>query len=292
MSRTERNRGEIEVVVDGLDHPECVAVDQGGSIWAGGEAGQLYHIDSVTGTVTLVGSTGGFILGVTPDGDGHVWLCDLSRQELICMDGRTGAIVHVVSEVEGVGLTNPNYAVFDEAGNLYVSDSGHLEQRDGFVFVVRPDGQTQIIDREANAFPNGMALSADGRTLYIVESDRPGIRTLSLETGESREFVSLPGICPDGVALAENNDLFVACYRPDAILRITPEGFVTTYVEDPRGVTLSAPTNIAFGGPDRNELYIASLGRWHLGRLTMAVPGLALHYPVCRMGGKGERHDP
>src|ERR1700683_298658 len=61
-----------------LDHPECVTVDaRDGSLWAGGEAGQIYHIAPEGGPPELVTTTGGFILGlaVSPDGS---WLaaCD------------------------------------------------------------------------------------------------------------------------------------------------------------------------------------------------------------------------
>ena len=29
-----------------LDHPECIAVHPDGSVWAGGEAGQIYKISA------------------------------------------------------------------------------------------------------------------------------------------------------------------------------------------------------------------------------------------------------
>jgi len=34
----------IDVYAEGLDHPECIAVHPDGSVWAGGEAGQIYRI--------------------------------------------------------------------------------------------------------------------------------------------------------------------------------------------------------------------------------------------------------
>ena len=36
-----------EVFAGGLDHPECVAFDRKGNLWAGGEAGQIYRIDAL-----------------------------------------------------------------------------------------------------------------------------------------------------------------------------------------------------------------------------------------------------
>lgn len=281
---TERALADIAMVVDGLDHPECVAVGPAGELWAGGEAGQVYRINPMDGTVTLVGETGGFILGITPDGDGHVWLCDLGRHQLLCMDAQTGTIVHAITEVDGRPLTNPNYAVFGPDGRLYVSDSGTSGLYNGFVFVVTPLGESIVIDATSGAFPNGLALSQDSSTLFIVESEDPGVRALDLPTGESRGFVALPGRVPDGLALAANGDLYVACYRPDEIIRVTPDGRVYSWLLDPRGMALSAPTNVAFGGADYKDLFIASLGRWHIGRIRTDSIGVRPHYPQCAEG--------
>ena len=35
---------DVSIFADGLDHPECVAVHPDGSVWAGGEGGQIYKI--------------------------------------------------------------------------------------------------------------------------------------------------------------------------------------------------------------------------------------------------------
>ncbi|MFM8485773.1 MAG: hypothetical protein ACKOCH_05525, partial [Bacteroidota bacterium] len=48
----------------GLDHPECVAVHPDGSVWAGGEAGQIYRISPDGRVVEEVANTGGFVLGL------------------------------------------------------------------------------------------------------------------------------------------------------------------------------------------------------------------------------------
>src|SRR5688500_9082229 len=34
----------FEIFSNGLDHPECLAFDRDGNLWAGGEAGQIYRI--------------------------------------------------------------------------------------------------------------------------------------------------------------------------------------------------------------------------------------------------------
>ena len=58
----------------------------------------------------------------------------------------------------------PNYPVFDDAGNLYVSDSGDWGKPTASSGSVAPGGgKAEIWDRQANGFTNGMCLSADGR---------------------------------------------------------------------------------------------------------------------------------
>ena len=61
----------VRVFFDGLfsavrlDHPECVAIHPiDGSVWCGGEAGQIYRIDAAGREITQVASTGGFVLGI------------------------------------------------------------------------------------------------------------------------------------------------------------------------------------------------------------------------------------
>ena len=75
--------------------------------------------------------------------------------------------------VGGRRLTSANYPVLDRAGNIWCANSTHAEtwpqaldgRADGFIFVLRPDGSSDIV-AEGLKFPNGMALSADDRWLY------------------------------------------------------------------------------------------------------------------------------
>src|SRR5436305_4615098 len=53
----------FEIFANGLDHPECVAFDRAGHLWAGGEAGQVYRIDPA-GRVETVATLGGFTGGI------------------------------------------------------------------------------------------------------------------------------------------------------------------------------------------------------------------------------------
>ena len=112
--------------------------------------------------------------------------------------------------------------------------------------------------------PNGCAVTADGRYLWIVESRRPTVNRFDLESGELEEVSRLGGTVPDGVAFTADGGVLVSCYRPDRIVHLDSAGTVEIVAEDPQGTLLAAPTNVAFAGRDLDRLVCASFGRWHL----------------------------
>lgn len=268
---------------DGLDHPEGVVWGLDGYVYAGGEAGQIYRVHPQTGEYNVIANTGGFILGMCFDGNGNLYACDNGND---CVQKITpeGAVSVYSSGAPQRPMAVPNYPVFDAAGNLYVSDSGGHHDYNGCLFRVKPGGETEVISTEINQFPNGLAISPGGDWLYIVLSNVPGVVRVRLNDdgsiGVPEKVVDLPRTIPDGLAFDVENNLYVSCYTPDRIYRVSPNGDVEVIVDDWESTRIATPTNIAFGGADLSTLFIASLGRWHLTKGDMPVPGSKLSYPV------------
>ena len=259
----------IELLVDGLDHPEGVCWDpDAGLLWAGGEAGQLYEVDVDARTFEEVARAPGFVLGLAVDGRGRLALCCGDRGLVCVYDGE----VRVLRD----GLHFPNYPAFGPDGSLYVSTSGRWGANDGRVHRIAPDGAIDVVTDLVSHFPNGCAVSTDGRWLWIVESYVPRLRRIDLRSGEVEELARLDGTVPDGVAFTTDGSVLVSCYRPDAILHVSPEGLIETVAEDPQGTHLAAPTNIVFAG---DRLISANLGRWHLSLIHTELRGAPLHRP-------------
>ena len=266
-----------------LDHPEAVAWGPDGKVYAGGEIGQLYRMGLEDGSFEQAALVeGGFVLGMAHDADGNVYACDelLARVHKIAPDGEVS--------VYSSGNTDqpmrlPNYPVFDDHGNLYVSDSGDFGASNGFIWRVRPDGAAGIWDRSANGFTNGMCLSEDGRSLYVVESSPPLISKVEIRAdgsaGKRTVLVELPRQVPDGVALDIDGNLYISLYTPNIIYMLTPGGELITLIEDWQQLQLVAPTNVAFGGKDMKTLIIASLCGWSVHTARVDVPGLPVRYP-------------
>ena len=268
--------------VGGLDHPECVNWGMDGYAYAGGEAGQIYRVDVRSGECEQIASTGGFVGGLAQDGSRNVYACSNGAVMRIAPDG---AVDTYTTGTADEPLRVPNYPAFDGEGNLYVSDSGEWKQDDGCIFKVRPGGEASMWCRELTKFPNGICLSPAGDFLYVVMSlNAPRVERVEIRAdgsaGEVEEVVQLPETVPDGLAFDTAGNLYISCYRPDRVYRLSPQGELEILAEDFEGTVIAAPTNVAFCGEERDILLSANLGRWHLTRYDAGATGVPLNYPV------------
>jgi gluconolactonase len=268
----------FEVFATGLDHPECVAFDREGNLWAGGEAGQIYRIDP-TGRVETIAALGGFTGGIAVSPTGEVFVCNPSMG--VVRVSPNGSHEVFASHAGEHKLLTPNYAVFDRTGRMYVTDSGQWKKRNGALTRFNPDGTGEVIAGPFG-YANGLALSADERTLYMVESDTNSVFRFDIGTdgsiGPVHCFVEQAGRLPDGLALDEVGNLYVSSYASDDIHRVTPTGVKTLFAYDHFAILLSRPTNMAFGvrEDDRDVMYIANLGRTTITRANVGVRGQLL----------------
>ncbi|MGH9529358.1 MAG: SMP-30/gluconolactonase/LRE family protein [Terriglobales bacterium] len=267
----------FEIFAEGLDHPEGLAFDNDGDLWAGGELGQIYRINR-RGKVQTVTTLGGFNLGLAFSKHQELFVCNFKLGALIQLD-RSGKPIRSWERAGHYRLRNPNFAVFDREGNLYFSDSGQFNKNDGFLFVLRPNGKIEEL-LAALAFPNGLSLSADERTLYVIQSTKDNVLAVPiLESGmigNPRVFASGLRSVPDGAALDANGNLYVTCYASHNIYRVAPKGKVSLFAADVQGTMIASPTNAAFGGPGFDEIYFANLSRWHICRVRAGIEGQLL----------------
>lgn len=279
----------IETFADGLDHPEGIAVTQQGQIFVGGEAGQIYRIES-DDSFTIVADTGGFILGLSADADARLYAIDTVHKCVWRVEPDSGTTTVFARGPDDQAFRTPNWGAFDALGNYYLTDSGTWGGGDGLIWRIPPGRPAEVWHDGAVDFPNGCAVSPDGTTLFYVESlpgricrididpdGSAGMRTVLCELGDT---------VPDGVAITDDGALIIACYRPDVIHRWHPDDGLSVIAFDPRGTVIAAPTNVAFAGPDRSLLVVPNLGRWHLSRGRFGIRGVSLHYPTSeQLGG-------
>ena len=277
MSEPLLNIEEFEVFASGLDHPEGLAFDNDDHLWAGGELGQIYRIDS-KGAVHQAATLGGFCLGLTFARNQNLWICNPGLSALQEVD-RSGRLLNVIDRVGEAKLETPNFSVFDSEGNLYFSDSGTWAKENGFIYRLRASGTVERFSGPY-AFPNGLALSADESALYVAQSLKDNVLRIPIlpdgQAGDAEVFASGLHRVPDGLAFDTGGNLYVTCYATHNLYRVSPEGGVILLAYDPMGTMLAAPTNLAFGPSGRNEIYVANLGRWHISRARIDARGQRL----------------
>jgi sugar lactone lactonase YvrE len=164
---------------------------------------------------------------------------------------------------------------------LYYSDSGNYYEPDGALYVVRPNGVTELFHPGPLAFPNGVAIDAGEQHLYVALSTAPSIVRLPLNKSVAKPEIVVEfetGIVPDGVAFAADGRMVVACYAPDRILIVEPAGRVELLMDDPGADLLNRPTNVALRD---GKVYFANLGGWHIGAFDVAgLKAQPLRYPI------------
>ncbi len=265
----------FEVFADGLDHPEGLAFDSDGVLWAGGELGQVYRIDQ-RGRTREMFTVGGFNLGLTFSPKQDLFICNLKKHALIHVT-RKGKVLNSWTRSGRRKFHTPNFSVFDSEGNLYFSDSGQWMQNDGYVYVLRTNGRVEEFAGPL-AFPNGLSLSADEKTLFVVQTTADNVVKIAIRpdgtAGRATVFARQLARIPDGCALDAQGNLYVTCYASDNIYKITPEGKASLLAYDPQGTMLARPTNAVFD--DGGYIYFANLGRWHICRARIGVRGQLL----------------
>ena len=273
----------IQFIATDLDHPEGINFGVDGMLYAGGEAGQLYRIDAVSGHVDHYATAEGFLmLGVTLDGDNNLYGCHVGRREIVKVSP-DGEVTTYSKGVRGRELINPNYGVFDNKGNFYYTDSGDYFNPSGLILVVRPDGTTEVFHEGPLSFPNGLAIDAQGKYLYVVLSSAPNISRIPLQGGSTNAkpevYVPLEGVVPDGLAFDDRDRLLISCYVPDRIYLADTDGKIEILMEDPMAELMNRPTNVAIRD---NKVYYANLGGWHVGAFDFDAGPMPLRYPKLR----------
>ena len=164
-----------QVLLEGLRFPE-------GAFWSSHD-GCLYFVEWTGDAVWMWRDGGATALfetppgagpcGLTQDHDGNFWVCLYSARQLAKL-GPAGQVLRVIDGYRGERFKGPNDLVVDQASGVYFTDSGDFEndwatgRAVGAIYYLAPTGTLRQVDAGL-CFPNGIALSGDGQTLWVNE---------------------------------------------------------------------------------------------------------------------------
>lgn len=201
----------------------------------------------------------------TAERDGH----RISRLEL------NGDVTVVAGQYEGKRFNSPNDVVVRKDGQVYFSDPASaavLEKREldfNGVYHLTPEGKVSLVAKMTR--PNGVALTPDGKTLYVSDTTDRKIVAYDLDsagnTSNERVFVSGVNGSPDGLRVAANGNVYVAA---GPVLVYTPQGKLIKSIKFPE-----VAANCEFGGPDLKTLYVTA--RTSVYRVQVPDQGWTIH---------------
>jgi len=131
-------------------------------------------------------------------------------------------------------------------------------------------------------FPNGLALDAQERFLYLAQTTADNVLRFRIEgdrlsAPEVYGPESLGTRCfPDGIAFDASGNLWVTLVLANRIVAIAPGRDVVTVANDEAGVLINKPTNVAFGGNDLRDVYIGSIASSYVLRGRSQIAGQKL----------------
>ncbi|MFB3133258.1 MAG: SMP-30/gluconolactonase/LRE family protein [Rhodothermales bacterium] len=238
--------------------------------------------------------------GLLFDPEGNLLACEGEAGRITRTNRQTGEITVLADEFDGLPLEAPNDLVLDAEGRLYFTSrptpSVPRKGNVNAVYRLDPDGALHQMLREPDVHrPNGIVLSPDEETLYLIEADGGEGRNRNISAYDvlpdgavtnHRVLVDFyPGRSGDGMCIDAEGNLDVAAglhnlrgtsetldTRP-GIHVISPDGELLAFAETPEDTL----TNCTFGGEDLRTLYV-TCGSLLLS-IPTAIPGKSAYRP-------------
>lgn len=249
------------------------------------QAGNIWVLDPITKQATIYRSPSGMSNGLKFDAQGRLLAAegaDYGGRRVVRTDLKTGRSTIIADSFEGRRLNSPNDITIDEKGRIYFSDPRYLghepvEQAVQAVYRIDTDGSIHRIITDAGK-PNGVAVSPDQKTLYVVSNDngsfgierdpvdlplakgRMALQAYDLAADGTAKFREtlvdyLPEDGPDGLVCDKEGNIYAAArdLTKPGVHVYSPKGELLAYI------ATEVPTNVGFGrGAEAKTLYITA----------------------------------
>jgi gluconolactonase len=207
------------------------------------------------------------------DDEGRLYTCEFHERR-VTRTGKNGKTDVVAARFQGKRLNAPLGIAIRRDGNVYFTDPAFGNQQDSReldfygVYRIKTNGELEAVARWKTR-PNGIALSPNGRLLYVADSDARLIRVYDLAgngtASNERVFVDKIEGVPGGLLTDEKGNVYAAA---NAVFVYSPKGEMLKAIH-----FQEKPSNLAFGDKDSSTLYVTArtaLYRVHAGGMKGA----------------------
>lgn len=220
--------------------------------------------------------------GLKVNAKGEIVACEMAgRIVAISPDGKEVRVL--ADKYNDKRFNAPNDLIIDKEGGIYFSDPSFgapnpLPQEKQGVYYIDPEGKVTRLIEDLDK-PNGVTLSPDEKTLYVIPTGPAEMLAYEIESpgklGKRRVFCKLegkdnkPGTGGDGATVDSKGNVYITSTL--GVQVFDPEGKLLGIIPIPE-----QPANVAFGGKDMKTLYVTA--RTSLYAVPMEVAGH--HFPA------------
>lgn len=247
----------LKVVLDSLGFPEDPRWHDN-ALWFSDMDKKAVLKREPSGQVTTILRVDGIPSGLGWLPNGSLLVVSMSDRRLLKLESSG---VSEVADLSSLASFRCNDMVVDDLGRAYIGTFGFDFDAmhpfaPGEIILVPPRGSPRIA-ADGLAFPNGLAITPDKKTLIV--SETLGERLTAFEIaadgtlGKRRVWAPLAGMTPDGISLDSAGAVWVASPVSSAVFRVQEGGKIL------EKVTVSTQAySCRLGGPDGRTLYIAT----------------------------------
>jgi sugar lactone lactonase YvrE len=222
-----------------------------GLLWFSDMLGEAVHTADLSGSLTTLSLPGHSPSGLGFRPDGSLLIVSTEKRQLLRYDGETVVTVVDLSDVAPADLGD---MVVDHLGRAYI---GSQAFHGGAILRVDPDNSVRVVAQDLD-FPNGMAITGDGKTLIVAESIGRRLTAFSIgadgDLTDRRVFADGLDGPPDGISLDAGGGVWTSMTLAHQFERITDGGQVTHRID----IGDRAAIACMLGGPARRTLFMLS----------------------------------
>lgn len=256
--------GPIQKLVGDLGFTEGPAADRSGNLFFTDiPNNRIYRVDA-NQKLSVFRDPSGHANGLMFLATGELAACEMNGQVVaLAPDGKTAR--PLATRHDGKRFNAPNDLVVDKSGGVYFTDPHYrapepLPQGTTAVYYVPQGGEPRRLIDDLKA-PNGVILSPDEQTLYVIPTLQEEMMAYPVQEpgrlGPGRVFCRLvqpegrTGTGGDGLTVDTQGNLYITSAL--GLQVFDPRGQLRGIIQFPE-----QPANVTFGGPDRRTLYVTA----------------------------------
>ncbi|MFY9764124.1 MAG: SMP-30/gluconolactonase/LRE family protein [Mycobacterium sp.] len=222
-----------------------------GLLWFSDMLGEAVHTVTLGGSMTALPLPGHAPSGLGFRPDGSLLIVSTEARQLLRYDGET---VDTIADLSDVAPADLGDMVIDNLGRAYI---GSQAFHGGVVLRVDPDNAVSVVAQDLD-FPNGMAITADHKTLIVAESIGRRLTAFSIgadgELSDRRVFADDLDGPPDGICLDADGGVWTSMTLAHQFERIVAggSGHVTHRIDIGDRVAIAC----MLGGPAGRTLFM------------------------------------